>query len=214
MILNCHPGIPLWTSLTWGAKFTTYYCILLCGSSLFSIELAVTMVVIKHQNIEVSAIFTYLSPSFLAVTYLTLAVYFFLDWRSPKLLDPPPVERISWLRNCLHFLVSPLVILAYSLVEFYALHELLLFGKSVCKHGASKKQGLSSGPNQDAPPATVVQTLEKLENTRESGIHVINIDHARQQVTLEARRQEGREEPAARDRAQQIRLRFSLSSTT
>ena len=145
VILNCHPGIPLWTSITWGAKFTTYYCILLCGSSLFSIELMVAMVVINYQNLEVSAIFTYLSPSFLAVTYLTMAAYFFLDWRAPKLLDPPPLEKISWLRNSFHFLVSPLVIVAYSLVELYALHELLLFGKSVCKHGASKKQGLSSG---------------------------------------------------------------------
>ena len=97
LILNCYPGIPLWTSITWGAKFTTYYCILLCGSSLFSIELAAALVVIKCQNWEVSGVFTYLSPSFLAVTYLTLAVYFFLDWRAPKLLDPPPTGRSNWI---------------------------------------------------------------------------------------------------------------------
>ena len=108
----------------------TYYCILLCGSSLFSIELAVAMAVIKYLNWEVSALFTYLSPSLLGVTYLTMAIYFLLDWQAPKLLHPAPKERISLLRNCLHFLFSPLVILAHSLVEFYALHELLLFGKS------------------------------------------------------------------------------------
>ena len=181
MILNCHPGIPLWTSITWGAKFTTYYCILLCGSSLFSIELMVAMVVINYQNLEVSAIFTYLSPSFLAVTYLTMTAYFFLDWRAPKLLDPPPLEKISWLRNSFHFLVSPLVIVAYSLVELYALHELLLFGKSVCKHGASKKQGLSAGFNPDTPAKAVKSIIKAVRkfshHWSDDHAHVINMDN-------------------------------------
>ena len=172
-ILKCHPGIPLWTSITWGVKFMTYYCILLCGSSLFSIELGVAMAVINYLNWEVSAVFTYLSPSLLGVTYLTMAVYFFLDWQAPKLLDPAPKERISLLRNCLHFLSSPLVILAYSLVEFYALHELLLFGKSVCKHGASKKQGLSAGFIPDIP----AKALRFSHHWSDDHAHVINMDN-------------------------------------
>ena len=56
--------------------------------------------------------------------------------------DPQPKERISLVRNIFHFLVSPLVLMAYSLVELYALHELLFMGRQVCKHGASKKQEL------------------------------------------------------------------------
>ena len=157
----------------------TYYCILLCGSSLFSIELAVAMAVIKYLNWEVSAIFTYISPSLLGVTYLTTAVYFFLDWQAPKLLDPAPKERISWLRNCLHYLFSPLVILAYSFVEFYALHELLLFGKSVCKHGASKKQGLSAGFNQDIPARALRFSDHRTGNPSDDHIHVIDMDNSR-----------------------------------
>ena len=83
-----------------------------------------------------------LSLSLLLLTYLTYAIFFFIDWKAPLLLDPKPVERICFLRNVYHFLVSPLVLLAYSLVELYALHELLFLGREVCKHGASKKQSL------------------------------------------------------------------------
>ena len=159
----------------------TYYCIFLCGSSLFSIELGVALAVIQYLNWEVSAVFTYLSLSLLGVTYLTMAIYFFLDWQAPKLLDPAPKERISLLRNCLHFLFSPLVILAYSLVEFYALHELLLFGKSVCKHGASKKQGLSAGFNPDTPAKAVksiVKAVRKFSHHwSDDHAHVINMDN-------------------------------------
>ena len=156
----------------------TYYCILLCGSSLFSIELGVAMAVIKYLNWEVSAVFTYLSPSLMGVTYLTMAVYFFLDWQAPKLLNPAPKERISLLRNCLHFLFSPLVILAYSLVEFYALHELLLFGKSVCKHGASKKQGLSAGFNPDTPAKALRFSNQQSGDPGDDHVHVINMDNS------------------------------------
>ena len=85
-----------------------------------------------------------LSLTFLGITYLTNAICFYIDWKAPFLLDPKPVERISLLSNFYNFLVSPLVILAYSLVELYALHELLLLGKTFCKHGASEQQALGT----------------------------------------------------------------------
>ncbi len=51
-------------------------------------------------------------------------------------------ERIGLLRNAFQWLLSPLVLLGYSLVELYALHEVAILGKEVCKHGASKKDNL------------------------------------------------------------------------
>ena len=48
----------------------------------------------------------------------------------------------SVLRNLLHLALSPLVLLAYSMVELFALHEVMVKGKQVCKHGAAKKEAL------------------------------------------------------------------------
>jgi hypothetical protein len=56
--------------------------------------------------------------------------------------DVPFKERISLVRNVFQWLLSPAVILGYSLVELYALHEVMIKGKEVCKHGSSKKEVL------------------------------------------------------------------------
>ena len=40
--------------------------------------------------------------------------------------------------------MAPFVLLGYSLVEFFALHEVMLRGKRVCKHGASNKDNLKA----------------------------------------------------------------------
>jgi len=136
-------GIPFLTSLSWGLCFIFYYCILLCGSSLYSFILGISSMLWNLPfNDPLIQYIPVLSISSLALSYLTFAIFFFIDWKAPLLLDPKPQERISLLRNLFQFLVSPLVLLAYSLVELYALHELLLMGRQVCKHGASKKQEL------------------------------------------------------------------------
>ena len=137
------PGIPWLTSVGWGTCFLFYYCILLCGSSLYSFIFGISSLLLPSPSDNpLSPYMSLLSLSLLLLTYLTYAIFFFIDWKAPLLLDPKPVERICFLRNIYHFLVSPLVLLAYSLVELYALHELLFLGREVCKHGASKKQSL------------------------------------------------------------------------
>ena len=129
--------------MSWGTCFLFYYCILLCGSSLYSFILGVSTLLLPFPtSLPLSPYLTLISLTFLLLTYLTYAIFFFIDWKAPLLLEPKPVEKICFLRNFYHFLLSPLVLLAYSLVELYALHELLFLGKEVCKHGASKKQTL------------------------------------------------------------------------
>ena len=131
------------TSLSWGTCFLFYYCILLCGSSLYSFIFGLSSLLLPSPCTHfLTPYMSILSLSFLLLTYLTYAIFFFIDWKAPLLLEPKPVERICFLRNFYHFLVSPLVLLAYSLVELFALHELLCRGRGVCKHGASKKQSL------------------------------------------------------------------------
>ena len=84
----------------------------------------------------------------LASVYLSLASMFLLDRLSQRLLVPPPRERISAVRsglcgrNLYQLLVSPLVVLGYSLVEFWALIELAVRGREVCSHKPSNKTEL------------------------------------------------------------------------
>jgi len=137
-------GIPFMTSTSWGFSFIFYYCILLCGSSLYSVFFSLSSAfLLPHFDHPYVAYMPVFSLIFLLLTYLTYAIFFFIDWKAPKLLSPPAEERISFIRNFYQFLLSPLVLLGYSLVELYALHELMICGKSVCKHGASKKQSLA-----------------------------------------------------------------------
>ena len=68
-------------------------------------------------------------------------VAFIIDIFIPRLLNVD--ECIFFLRNFLHFLLTPFVLIAYSLVELYALHEVMIRGKKVCKHGASNKTTLN-----------------------------------------------------------------------
>ena len=64
---------------------------------------------------------------------------FILDWLCPKLLVPQPEENISIIRNIYHFVMSPLIITGYSLIEFWSIQELAVRGKEVCSHKPSKK---------------------------------------------------------------------------
>jgi len=131
-------NIPLITCLNWGSTFLTYYGVFLCSSSLYSVSLLFSLIYILPP------VSPYINGSLLMLQYLPMGIMFLLDWRAPLLMDPQPKEHISLLRNFLHFFLSPLVLLSYSVVEFVALHELALRGRAVCSHKASKKETLSA----------------------------------------------------------------------
>ena len=80
--------------------------------------------------------------TFVVLNHGIFAVIFILDRLTVRLTEPRVEERISLLRQLFQWILSPCVLLGYSVVELYALHELLIRGKKVCKHGASKKEAL------------------------------------------------------------------------
>ena len=51
-------------------------------------------------------------------------------------------EEFGIIRNIIHFILAPVIIFIYGCVAFYALMEVAIRGKEVCKHGASKKEVL------------------------------------------------------------------------
>ena len=83
---------------------------------------------------------SYVMYSLLVAQMLRFLVAFIIDMFIPKMLEVE--ECIFILRNFFHFISTPFVLLAYSFVELYALHEVAIFGKKVCGHNPSKKTTL------------------------------------------------------------------------
>ena len=138
--------IPFLTAISWGVAFLFYYGILLCCSHLYGVTLGLSFYFFLPKDA------TFYGSSFpikyiivhasLVLLYLNSISMFVLDRLSQQLLVPRPEERISVVRNLYHVLVSPLVIIGYSLVEFWAIMELAVRGKQVCQHKPSKKAEL------------------------------------------------------------------------
>jgi len=131
--------IPFLPAFSWGVCFLTYYGILLCSAGLYSLSATVSMVVVIKS---VPDCITYTMYGLAALQQLCFLVVFALDVAGPKLMNVQ--EHISFVRNVLHWILTPFVLIGYSLVELYALHEVMIRGKEVCKHGASKKNALQA----------------------------------------------------------------------
>ena len=117
--------IPLLTAVSWGATFTFYYGVLLCCSHLYGLTLAASQALLLPSDatffgFPLSHLLVHVS---LTVLYFNAASMFLLDKLSQRQLVPRPREQISLVRDAFHLLVSPLVILAYSCVEFWAIME-------------------------------------------------------------------------------------------
>ena len=129
--------MPCMAAFSWGLSFIIYYGVLLCTGGLFGLTTLFSMVfIIKDVPIAIS----YLLYGLFGLQMFTFSIAFVIDAFIPRILQ---VKECIWFpRNLFHFLTTPLVLLIYSLVEFYALHEVVVFGKKVCKHGASAKGAL------------------------------------------------------------------------
>ena len=130
--------MPTIAALSWGFVFVIYYGVLLCTVGLFGLTSMLSMFLLVK---DVPLIITYVMYGLLGLQMLTFLVAFIIDGFITRLINTH--ECIFILRNAFHFISTPFVLLAYSFVEFYALHEIVLFGKKVCKHGASAKNVLN-----------------------------------------------------------------------
>ena len=131
--------MPFFPAFSWGLCFLTYYGILLCSGGLFGVSAAISMSLLIE---DVPNYIAYTMYGLAGLQQLCFLVMFFLDVAGPRLMDIK--EHISFIRNALHWILTPLVLIGYSLVEFYALHEVMVRGKKVCKHGSSKKEALQT----------------------------------------------------------------------
>ncbi|CAF1030499.1 unnamed protein product [Rotaria sordida] len=130
--------MPTMAALSWGLVFIIYYGVLLCTAGLFGLTSLLSMALIIKN---VPPVVTYIMYGFLGLQMLTFLVAFIIDAFIVQLMNVH--QRIFILRNAFHFISTPFVLLGYSLVELYALHEVVVFGRKVCKHGASAKNVLT-----------------------------------------------------------------------
>ena len=121
--------MPRSAACSWGVAFVIYYGILLCTGGLYGLTSMLSMFFLVKN---VPLVITYIMYGMLGVQMLTFSIAFIIDMFIPKLLLNVH-ECIFILRNFFHFIATPFVLLGYSLVELYALHELLIYGKKVCK---------------------------------------------------------------------------------
>ncbi|CAF3431929.1 unnamed protein product [Rotaria sp. Silwood1] len=130
--------IPFLTSLSWSITFLIYYGVLLCSSGLYGLTY---FVAIQFLLNEIPNYIIYITYILLSIQMLSFSVAFIIDIFISRLMNIK--QCIFFLRNIFHFLMTPFVLIGYSLVEFYALHEVMIRGKKVCKHGASNKNTLN-----------------------------------------------------------------------
>lgn len=130
--------IPFFTALSWSLTFLIYYGVLLCSSGLYNVMYLFSTFFLLT---DIPTSITYTMAALFGIQMFAFSIAFLIDIFIPPLLNVK--ECIFILRNVLHYLLTPLVLTGYSLVEFYALHELLIRGRKVCKHGASNKTTLN-----------------------------------------------------------------------
>jgi len=140
-------SIPLGTAISWGLSYTIYYFFLLCAAPIIVI-IGNLIPLIYPEALTVQVIGGY---SF-SLTMLMLGIYqllcfvsvFLLNFAWTKLMGIK--ENVSWQKNLLHLVLTPVTIAAYAIVEFIALHEIAIQGKNVCTHDPSKKNSLAKRP--------------------------------------------------------------------
>ncbi|CAF1084614.1 unnamed protein product [Adineta steineri] len=130
--------MPAAAACSWGISFIIYYGILLCTGGLYGLTSMLSMFLIVKG---VPSVISYIMYGMLGVQMLTFLIAFIIDMIIPKVLEVE--EYIFVVRNFFHFLTTPFVLLGYSLVELYALHEVAIYGKKVCGHAPSKKTALN-----------------------------------------------------------------------
>jgi hypothetical protein len=129
--------MPMAAACSWGVSFIIYYGILLCTGGLYGLTSMLSMfLIVKNVPLAVS----YIMYGLLGLQMLTFLVAFLIDMFIPKVLEVQ--EYIFVIRNFFHFITTPFVLLGYSFVELYALHEIAIYGKKVCGHDPSKKTAL------------------------------------------------------------------------
>ena len=145
-------GAPLFAGLRWLTCFLGYYAVLLCCAAPLTITAALPLPWSHFPSIEVGPFrfsLQYGGLAALALQYVAFTAAFVMDRRAVKLLTVD--DKIHPIRNLLHLLLSPVVMLAYGVVACYAVMRFVVKGKSDAGHVMAAKVGFAAKRAQGAP---------------------------------------------------------------
>ncbi len=97
---------------------------------------------IKGVLIPNSTVFNYILLGLLGLQYLWFLLAITINKIAEPIFPAGFSDRTGFVRQFLHWILSWPTMLAYCLIELFAFLEVTVRGKDVCRHGASKKDGL------------------------------------------------------------------------
>lgn len=124
-------------AMKWGAMYFIYYAFFLIGQGVFMITSAIALNLVHKLSYTENVI----QLCTLGFTYLIILLTFIVNKKS-LVLFPDQKEEFSMVVNAFHIVLAPIVLVLYGLIALYGLFEVVISGKKVCKHGASKKTEL------------------------------------------------------------------------
>lgn len=139
------PRLPIIASLIFAVGYFLYYGVILCGATLFNVASSVYPAICSDVKIDwlpkPFAPYHLLLFFGLLLPQLLYGVLFILDavWCRWTLKIK---EDIFFLRNILHWILTPISLIGLSLIQFWSYHVLAVQGKKACIHRLAGKATL------------------------------------------------------------------------
>jgi hypothetical protein len=142
-------GTPFFSGLQWFLVFFLYYGVMLCCAGIFSLFATIPNGVrfAPDYSEEDLKLVQYSGLGCLVVQYCVFFIAFVIDYYAAHMLTVR--EDIFFLRNVLHWVVAPLVLMCYSAIAFVSIVRFMFVGKGFARHDMSGKDGLASVAHGD-----------------------------------------------------------------
>ena len=168
-------GSPFFAGIAWFAMFFTYYGVLLCASGIFCVLASIPYPWVHYPTLPMGRLgdvsIIYAGALATALQLVAFAIAFGLDAVGARMLCVE--ERVNPIRNVLHWISSPLVLLVYSLIAFVSIVRFVFEGKAMARHDMAGKNGLQSAPASPtaaAEPGHTERTALVQHSRRESDV--------------------------------------------
>ena len=139
------PSLPIVASCIFSIGYFLYYGVILCGASLFNISAGILPLLCPDLELwwlpKVFAPYQVLLFACLILPQCLYGLLFILDaiWCRWTLNVK---EDIFFLRNVLHWILTPVTLIVLSLIQFWSYHVLAARGKKACIHHVAGKATL------------------------------------------------------------------------
>ena len=144
--------------------FFVYYGVLLCSAGIYGVLASIPLPWVHYEGKEVqlpnngpTVGLQYVGLMGMAVQMVAFAIAFLIDGFAARRIGV--VEDINPIRNFLHWLSTPFVLLLYSMIAFVSIVRFVFEGKAMARHDMAGKNGLlpSSAVNEQSIPFVVQQ---------------------------------------------------------